>query len=275
MKLKRLSTIAVAMISAFGFMLTMNSCEKEPVRMELPPAESLVINWDAFPSNEKKSAEDELMMGNWFYSAASIVVWNTVVAANIVVPTVAYGAAFNHEPVYLGDETWEWSYSVTVNQRTIVARLVGARIDNETFSMEMYLSETNNFEEFKWFEGVIRYDHTAADWTLYHSPQNPVEYLQISYQKDFENDIKNIRYTVVDPGNELYEGYIDFGIDANLADFDAHYTISKPDTTTYIEWNTTTNAGRVLDQGHYNDNVWHCWDSMLQDVECPAEELTE
>lgn len=275
MKLKRLSTIAIVMIATFGFMLTMNSCEKEPVRMELPPAESLSINWEAFPSNEKKSADDELAMGNWLYSAASIVVWNTVVAANIVIPTVAYGAAFNHEPVYMGDETWEWSYSVTVSQRTIVARLVGARIDNETFSMEMYLSETGNFEEFKWFEGVIRYDHTAADWTLYHSPQNPVEYLEISYQKDYENDVKNIRYTVVDEENELYEGYIDFGIDAGMTDYDAHYTVSKPDTTTFIEWNTTTNAGRVKDQGHYGDELWHCWDSMLQDVECPVEELTE
>jgi len=274
-----LRPISFLMIVSFGLLFTITSCEKDPAPMELPPAESLVINWDKFPSGSKKSADDALAMGNWFYSAASIVVWNTVVGANIVVPTVAYGAAFNHDPVYLGDETWEWSYSVTVNQRTIVARLVGMRIDNQTFSMEMFLSETNNFEAFKWFEGVIRYDHTAADWTLYHSPQNPVEYLDISYQKDFEKDIRNIRYTVVDPENELYDGYIDFGIDATMTDYDAHYTISKPDTTTYIEWNTATSAGRVMDQEQYGDMLWHCWDTMLQDVECPAEgqsaQLTE
>ncbi len=264
------------MIISFGLMLTISSCEKDPVPMELPPAESLAINWDAFPdnsANEKKSAGEELSMVNWFYSAASIVVWNTVVAANIVVPTVAYGEAFNHDPVYLDDETWEWNYSKTINQRTIFARLVGARIDNETFSMEMYLTEAGNFEDFKWFEGVVRYDHTAANWTLSHSPQEPDEYLEINYEKDFDNDIVNIRYTVIDPENDLYNGYIDFGIDADMTDYDAHYTISKYDTTTYIEWNTETYAGRVMDQQQYGNAFWHCWDTLLQDVECPAEEL--
>jgi hypothetical protein len=258
------------MILSFGLMFTITSCEKAPAPMELPPSESMVIDWDQFPTNTKKSIEIDSTYKNWFYSAASIVVWNTVVAANIVIPTVAYGAAFNHEPVYQGDETWEWSYSVTVNQRTIVARLVGSRIDNATFSMEMYLSETDNFKDFIWFEGVIRYDHTEAHWTLSHSPQNPVEYLDITYKKDIETGEKSIRYTVIDPENDLFNGYIDFGIDPEL-DLDAHYTISKNDTTTYIEWNTDTRAGRVKDQGKYGNDLWHCWDTMLQDVDCPEE----
>ena len=258
------------MALSFGVMFTISSCEKAPGPMELPPAESLVIDWDQFPTNARKSVEVDSTYTNWFYSAASIVVWNTVVAANIVIPTVAYGAAFNHEPVFLGDETWEWSYSVTVNQRTIVARLVGSRIDNETFSMEMFLSESENFEDFKWFEGVIRYDHTEAQWTLSHSPQNPVEYLDITYQKDFETDVKSIRYSVIDPANDLFNGFIDFGIDPD-SDLDAHYTISKNDTTTFIEWNTETHGGRVKDQRKFGDDLWHCWDTMLQDVDCPEE----
>ena len=258
------------MIVSFGLIFTISSCEKEPEPMKLPPMGSLVIDWDKFPTKSTKSIDEDLTIANWFYSAASIVVWNTVVAANIVVPTVAYGAAFNHEPVYLGDETWQWSYSETISQRTIAARLVGSRIDNETFKMEMFLSETGNFPEFKWFEGVIRYDHTEANWTLSHSPQNPVTYLNISYQKDFVTDSTGIIYTVIDPDNELFNGYIDYGVNPEL-DFDAHYTISRGDTTTYIQWDTETRAGRVKDQRHYGGNLWHCWDTMLQDVDCPAE----
>lgn len=262
------------MIMSFGMLITFSSCEKDPDPMELPPAESLVIDFDMFPSNDKKSADEELAYINWFYSAASIVVWNTVVAANVAIPTVAYASAFNHEPVYLGDETWEWSYSVTVNQRTIVARLVGARIDNETFSMEMYLSETGNFEDFKWFEGVIRYDHSEADWTLSHGPENPVQYLDISYRKDSEADAADIRYTVIEPTSDLYNSYIEFGVDSAM-DFDAYYTISKGDTATSIEWSTETNAGRVKSQQQYGDNVWHCWDTQLRDVDCQVEEMPE
>lgn len=268
--MKILKSTFLFMFMAAGLMLAVNSCEKDPEPMELPPAESMVIDWDMFPTNSTKSADEALTVYNWFYSAGTIFVWNTVVAANIAVPTVAYAAAFNNEPVYQGDETWLWSYSVTVNQRTIDAELLGSRIDNETFSMEMTLSEAGGFEAFTWFKGEIRYDHTAANWTLSYSPQNPTPYLDVTYSKDFEDDVASIRYTVIDPQNELYEDYIEFGIDSSL-EYDAHYTISRADTTTFIEWNTQTNAGHVMDQRQFGDEEWHCWDSQLQDVDCSVE----
>jgi len=258
------------MILAAAALLVVHSCEKDPDPMELPPAESLVIDWDNFPTSATKGVVEDMSVYNWFYSAGTILVWNTVVAANIAIPTVAYAAAFNHDPVYQGDNTWLWSYSVTINGRTIMADLLGSRIDNETFSMKMTLSESGQFEDFTWFEGVIRYDHTAADWTLSHSPQNPTAYLDVAYDKDFETDEANIRYTVIDPQNELYDDYIDYGIDPAM-DYNAHYTISRADTTTYIEWSTETNAGHVMDQRHFGDELWHCWDSQLQDVDCAVE----
>jgi hypothetical protein len=271
MKMLLKKSAVYLMILSLGLAFMATSCEKEPVVMALPDAESLVIDWSMFPSNAAKSTgESEIAIGNWFYSAGTIVVWNTVVAANIAIPIVAYDAALNQTPVYLGDNTWQWSYSFPFNQRTINARLVGSRIDNETFSMEMHLSETGGFGEFKWFEGVIRYDHTAATWTLSHSPGNPVEYLEVAYTKDFETEVHNIRYTIIDPENDLYNGYIDFGVDPAL-ELDAHYTLSGNQNTTWIEWNTETKAGRVKDQNHFADALWHCWDTMLQDVNCPEE----
>jgi hypothetical protein len=272
MKIKFLKPAAYLLLLSFGVIFTVTSCEKDPAPMDLPPAESLVIDWSMFPSNTTKSvAEAELNYGNYLFSWGTVVIWNTVVAANIAIPTIAYAAAFNHTPVYLGDNTWEWSYSVTHNQRTIVARLTGSRIDNETFSMEMVLSEAAKFDAFKWFEGVIRYDHTAANWTLSHSPDNPVEYLDIAYEKDFETDVANITYTVIDPQNDLYNGFIDFGIDPEL-DLDAHYTVSKGDSATYIEWSTSNKMGRVMAEHKFIDVNWHCWDTMLRDVECPVSE---
>jgi len=266
--MKILKPASYGLILSLGLMLTFTSCEKDPKAMELPPAESLVIDWDAFPNNAKKSAE--LIAGNWFYSAGTIVVWNVVVGANILVPTTAYAAAFNTAPVYLGDNSWEWSYTVKVGQFTYAANLVGARIDNESFSMSMTLSQVGGFQDFQWFTGIIRYDGTSAVWTLSYNPDNAAEYLEIDYSKDFETDVANIRYTVIDPQNELYQGYIDYGIDPEL-DYDAHYTIFKENNTTYIEWNTSTNAGHVKDQIHFGDANWHCWDSQLQDVDCNVE----
>ena len=268
MKTKIFKPVSYVLILSLGLMFAFNSCEKAPDAMELPPAESLVINLDAFPSSTTKALGPESAW-NFAHAGLSVLFWNTAVVLNIAIPTVAYAAAFNHDPVYLGDNSWEWSYSVPVNGKTVVARLVGTRIDNETFSMEMTLSENGGFQDFKWFEGVIRYDHTAANWTLAHSPDNGVDYLDIAYTKDFETDVANIRYTVIDPQNELYNDYIDYGINPEF-DFDAHYTISRADTTTMIEWNTTTDAGRVKDERRFGDTEWHCWDTQLQDVDCAS-----
>lgn len=270
MKLK--SRGLLLLLSAVGMIITFASCEKEPEAMQLPPAKSIVINWDKFPSQATRKASESVVEPtptyvNWLYSASSVVVWNTVIAANMAIPTVAYEAALDYDPVYMGDETWEWSYSVSVNNRTIDARLIGSRIDSESFSMQMFLSEGDKFQDFLWFEGVVRYDHSYANWTLSHSPDNRVDYLDIVYNENVDTDVSSITYTVIDPANDMYNGYIDFGLDPEQ-DFDAHYTIFMNNNTTSIEWSTQTQAGRVRDERRFNDAEWRCWDTLLQDVNC-------
>jgi hypothetical protein len=223
------------------------------------------LDLSQFPSNSTKAVN--VLNNNWRYSSINVLVWNALIAANIAIPITAYAEAFNHTPVYLGDYSWEWSYSVIVSEKTYDVSLVGKRIDNETFSMEITLSESGGFQDFKWFEGVIRYDLTEANWTISHSPVNPVEYLDIHFQKDFETEVASIRYTVTDPNNKIYNAYIEYGVDPVL-DFDAYYTIFMTNSITNIEWDRITGAGRVMDFAHFQDQQWHCWDSLLEDVDC-------
>lgn len=260
--------VSYLLILAMGLALTFTSCEKEPAVMDLPPKESLQIDLSVFPTNNTKAGDATI--GNWLYSAGQIFIWNVGIAANIIIPVAAYAEAFNHPPVYLGDNAWEWSYSVTIGTDTYVASLIGERLNNSEFSMKMYLTKSgaNGFEDFEWFTGVIRYDHTQANWSMNLDPANPVAYLDIEYHKDFENETADIRYTCVDPNNDLYQGYIEYGIDPTY-DYDAYYTISKVSTVTYIEWDTETAAGRVMDETKFGDAEWHCWDTQLLDVVCP------
>lgn len=267
MKNKLIKSVSLVLLVAMGGVFTITSCEKsDPEPMNLPPAESLVIDLSKFPKSTTKSAD--AIVGNWLYSSLTVLGWNVVLAVNLAIPVAAYGEAFNHTPVYMGDNTWEWSYSVTVDLKTYDVQLVGSRINNETFSMEMTLSQQGGFQDFKWFEGVIRYDHTMADWTLSHSPQEPTEYLDVHFEKDYESGVGHIRYTVTDPENEIYNSYIEYGVDPEF-DYDAYYTIVKNELPTYIEWSTITKAGRVMDAVHFQDELWHCWDGQLFDVDCP------
>lgn len=269
MKRKIDQSVSILLIILIVFGITLSSCEnedKEP--MNLPTDELLVIDINQFPSKDAKSAE--LFFGNWAYSALSVFAWNAVLAINVAIPIAAYREAFNHQPVYQGNNSWEWSYTVALNRASYEASLIGTRLDNEKFSMEMTLSQVGGFQDFKWFTGEIRYDHTAATWIISHSPDARTEYLQVEYSKDYEADSSSLRYTVIDPENELYNSYIEYGLNAAL-DFNAYYTISRKDTLTYIQWDTTTNAGRVMDEVYFKDEVWHCWDSQLLDVDCSAE----
>ncbi|MFC2091076.1 hypothetical protein ACFLT1_09910 [Bacteroidota bacterium] len=258
--------VSFSLIFAMGIILTFTSCEQQPEQMKLPPKDALSIDLKQFPSNTTKSAE--LTAANWLYSYVTVFAWNVVLVVNVAVPVIAYAEALDRAPVFLGDYTWEWSYDITVQQIDYHVSLIGSRIDNENFSVEMNLSRKDSlFYDFKWFEGVVRYNHTMADWTISHSPDNPTEYLDIHFEKDFITEVSSIRYTVIDPNNELYNAYIEYGLDPGL-DLDAYYTIAKSDNTTSIEWSRISNAGRVMDMAHFQDDLWHCWDTTLQDFDC-------
>lgn len=274
MKKKIFKPVSYILILALGLAITFTSCENTPDPMELPPKESLTIDLDIFPTNDSSKKSTSGLKLNWFYSWGSVAIWNGVLGANLVVPVAAYAEAFNHVPVYQGDNTWEWSYSVTVGVETYVASLLGESLSDNEFSMEMYVSKTtgiNPYSDVMWFSGVIRNDHTAASWKMNMDPYNPRPFLDIDYQKNSSEGTADIRYTSKDPQSIVYEGYIEYGIDSAF-DYDAYYTIQRAENDiTYIEWNTNTYAGRVLDEGVYKDTLWHCWDAQLDDVVCSVE----
>jgi hypothetical protein len=267
MKVNFIQPLSIILVLALGLMMTFTACESDPEPMDLPPAESFVIDLSQFPSNTTKSAEASI--GNWHYSSLLVLGWNVVIAVNMAIPVAAYAEAFNHIPVYIGDKSWDWSYTVPVGDTTYEATLIGTHLDKETFSMVMTLSQLGGFQDFKWFEGEVKYDHSEAEWTIIHSPLEPTEYLNVYFQQD-NTQASSIRYTVTDPQNEIYNAYIEFGFDPAY-ELDAYYTIYRSENPTYMEWNTTTHAGHVMDLAYFNDDEWHCWDTQLQDVDCAVE----
>jgi hypothetical protein len=243
--------------------------EEKDTIPEMPPAEALFMDFNEFIENPSqvgalKSLET---YQNATYSYFTVWAWNTLATIPMIVPVLAYLESFNHTPVYLGGNSWQWSYSWS-GAETYSARLVTTRISNEEFTAEMFITKVGDYEDFKWFEGTLRYDRTYADWTMYHSPQQNVEWLNIEWNKDWEEEVSDITYTVVQAGHQEYGSYITFGITDDLV-YDAYYTISHSQRTTRIEWNLTTGAGRVKDQVTFMDNEWHCWNELYQDIVCP------
>ena len=150
---------------------------------------------------------------------------------------------------------------------TFKARLVTTRISNEEYTAVMFITKVGSYEDFKWYEGTLRYDRTHAEWTMYHSPQENVEWLSIEWNKDWELEVSDITYTIVKPGDQEYGSYITFGI-TDWDVYDCFYAISHSQKATFIEWNRTTGEGRVKDEVNFGDADWHCWNELYQDIDC-------
>lgn len=260
------------------FLFTYISCEKDetPDAPQLPPQEAFAMDFSDFSDNnyatEKKSMiGEEAMMSytNYAHAFFTVAGWNTLATLSIAVPAISYAAILNTEPVYLGDNKWEWTASVDTDMASYSARLTAERISNEEFKAEMYITKESamGFEDFKWFEGTVRYDRTHASWTLYESPDKPNELLNIEWNKDWEKEVSDITYTNVKESGAENGSYIKFEI-VDETPYNARYTISHTQNTVRIEWDRETKAGHISDPGKFGDDAWRCWDETFMDAVC-------
>lgn len=251
-----------AIVLSVSILFTVTSCDKEPVdeRPELPPVESMVMDFSDFAEPAGGAKGTLNTYANFTYSYLTVGVMNFAAAIVTVLPLTAYAVALQQTPVYVGDLTWEWSFDFPLNNVNYTATLTGARINNQEFSMEMVIAFAASPDTgVKWFDGVVRYDHTRATWTIYKNGTTGV--LEIEWNNDFVTEEADLTYTLTDPEHAENGSYISL---AYMSDefFDAAYTVSLVAGMTNIEWNTTTIEGRVKAPVHFGDDAWHCWDTQ-------------
>lgn len=268
---KPLKLIAAFALTAL-VLFTVTSCDKEPVenRPELPPVESLVMDFSDFTSPPGAMKNSDLSYVNFVFSYTTVSFWSASAVLVSALPVAAYKNALIQSPEYLGDNTWEWAFDFTWDSQAYVATLTGARINNEEFSMEMIIAPAAMPEQGTlWFDGVARYDHTSADWTFYKGGTTAV--LEISWNKDFETEEADLTYTFTEPDQTETGSYIMWDYRPGEV-YDVAYTISMSEGMINIEWNALSIEGRVKSPAYFEDENWHCWDSYangLVDIECP------
>jgi len=266
----RINSILAILLVAFIF-ITSNSCKKDDKDKlpELPPVEALMMDFSFFNEGGPQKKSAVASYNNFVYAGSSVLTWNIIALSVVVLPAAAYAEAFNHEAVYLGENSWQWAYSATANQSTYFVNLVSKRISNEEFTLKMIVNKSgqDGFENFTWFEGTVRYDGTSATWNLYESPSVADPVLNIIWEKDFEQDLYVLKYSYVKPSTDLTGSYIEHGITEDPV-FDAYYTVSVPTGIINIEWNRTFKSGRVKAPENFGDALWHCWDENFLDVTC-------
>jgi len=259
-----------AILLALTLLIVSTSCDKESQenRPELPPVESLMMSFSDFDTalaSPKASIESHF---HFNYAFTSLVFWSGASSVTMALPVAAYAYALDQVAEYTEDNSWEWSYDFQWGGLDYSATLSATRINNEEFSMEMLVASADMPEGLRWFDGVVRYDHTQANWTIY--KEGSIEVLEIEWTKDYELGEASLLYTYVEAALPETGSYILYE-HAPLEVFDASFTLSLSAGTTLIQWNTSSKEGRVQNEEKFGDTEWHCWDSLengLVDISC-------
>ena len=128
---------AVALATIVDFSIT--SCDKEPAdqRPELPPVESMMMDFSDFSEQPATAKGSSSSYQNFSRSYLTVGILECIRYRVSALPVAAYAHALQQTPVYLGDNTWEWSYDFSLNSVSYAATLTAMRISNQEFTVEM------------------------------------------------------------------------------------------------------------------------------------------
>ena len=110
--------------------LLLSSCEvkeDEQTPPEIPPYESMAIDFSNFSNDTKSTINNSADSTSWNYFTAAVTVgyWNIVLGVTLIVPVATFYECFNHKAEFLGDATWQWTYDVNVLGVPYTARMTG------------------------------------------------------------------------------------------------------------------------------------------------------
>jgi len=262
-KMKKL--IIILILAIFVGFATFTSCNKEaPI---LPPENAMIMN-NMDTSSQKSVTGD---VSNWFTAAADVTIWTTIVKVGLAVPTIAYAEALKQTPRHLSGDKWVWQYSVTILLTKFNVQLFGEFNKSDGVDWEMYVSQVGGYQDFLWFTGTQNADGTEGQWILYESPTKNHQLLQIDWTHDYTNETGTIKYTNIVPDGPENGGYIAHGTNQTGA-YDTYYDIYNKgaNNLTEIDINSVLFNGRIKDSKVFGDELWHCWDEVLVNTDCPT-----
>jgi len=272
-QLKRYSLVILLLIAIIPTGCNKDADNVEPAPApELPPSSSFVMDFSDFSDDDTTKYKNSYAYTyqNWWWGATNVVGWNFILTVTLVVPVAAFYESFNHQGIWDPSiSKWVWSYNFVAGGSIHLAEL-HASLENNGVKWEMYITKNNAYNDFLWFYGITNSVNSTAEWHLYKNPNNPIEFLDIDWSEDNVTGEAEIQYTHVEPGVPGNGSYIQYGVN-NSTPYDTYYRIYKAanDNLTDIEWNRTTKNGRVMDELHFGDPDWRCWDELLQDIICP------
>lgn len=270
----------------FAFLIAVSvfqSCIKDPVDQpqdlvapQIPAAAMYTMPTEAVETRGPDTIEamnSGNTYNNWSHAVVNLAFWHTVVVINMAVPTAAFANAFNAQPEFIGNATFEWAYQYVappnLGGNTYNVVLTGQYIHNfEDVAWVMTVSQVGGFSNFVWYTGEVAVDGLSGQFTLNRFPYNPQEFVGITYTKDAITLDEETRFTNIIPNDASNGQYIEYQV-APTRYFNRGFNVQgPPNNFIEIQWNEPSNDGQVRHEMHFGDNEWHCWDVNGLDADC-------
>ena len=244
----------LALLLVVGVMFTMStSCKKKGDPPALPAIDAITIDLSYFEISKSgvKGMED-----NYFEVASSIVTtWIPIVEQTLATPIAVCEYLTDlsgNDAKWLSTNTWEWSFTSSGKAVKVVA-VIGS--SNVTWTVTI--------DSFDWVTGTTNIEGTSGTWNIKESSTITSKLIQIDWAMS-GSTVTSIKYTCAS-GN--YSGsYMTYTPTATSGDYSASLSGSHNSAIYSIEWNSSTEVGRIKCQSEFGDSDWRAWNASKENI---------
>ena len=203
---------------------------------------------------------------NAFHASLGFNIWTTIIRAQLAVPTVALAEALKQQPTVVEEGKWLWTYAVDLLDANYQVKLYANDQGNQQVGWEMYLSQEGGFQDYRWVTGTSDRNGKEGQWIV---NEGSSELMKVDWDKGQSDTVTELIYTQVKQGSEYEGSYVKYQA-LDEGDYNVSYSVylSNEDNLFRINYNTDTHVGQVSNPKHFEDGVWHCWNSDFEDVSC-------
>lgn len=248
------------------------SCSDDPSSLnsdeppQLPPAESMEVDFSTFENNQKVQGAAALAGENFTQAVVRAIVMKAVVDINLAIPRALLTAASESDAEFNDEGEWVWSYTQNTGQQTYGVRLVASRENGGDVNWQFLVTNSElSIEDRLFFSGTTNADATRGTWTYYNLADETNEAVsEIQWEVSGEEEV-DLRLDVVSDRNNNQGDYIDYTFDGTVKN--AVYYNAGDDETTELQWDVDTKAGFLI-APDFNNGEQACWDGNFDNSSC-------
>ncbi|WP_226335264.1 hypothetical protein [Echinicola marina] len=233
----------------------------------LPPELSMAPDMSMF-DDQGSEGNREIQVGNWAYAAINVGVYSAILYQHLVIPVTAFKATIGTDAMYNESEgLWVWEKAFEISGKgSYSIRLTAEVLEEDVFWMGYISGE--GVSNFVWFTGESNKNGEEGSWNLYEGPESASVWLSNRWEIDREAESGFTKFTVEKEGEHMGSS-IRYAVNTDEY-FDRMVTIvnAAEENTIYVDWRSEEKNGRVKSLAHFGDELFHCWDGSLQNVDC-------